>query len=42
MKTIRLTAVLFEMLQELSKKDRMKPEQYLDKVIKGLYQQTFK
>ena len=42
MKNIRLTAVLFEMLQELSKKNRMKPEQYLDKVIKALYQDTFK
>jgi hypothetical protein len=42
MKTIRLTAVLFEMLQELSKKDRTRTEQYLEKVIKSLYQEKFK
>jgi hypothetical protein len=39
MKNIKLSAVLFEMLLELSKKSRQKPEDFIETVIKHLYQQ---
>lgn len=38
MKNIKITAVVYEMLLELSKKSRQKPEDFIESTIKGLYQ----
>jgi hypothetical protein len=38
MKYIKLTAVVYEMLLELSKKSRQKPEDFIESTIKSLYQ----
>ena len=37
MKTIKLNALVYEMLLELSKKDRKKPEDFIETTIKNLY-----
>jgi len=42
MKTIKLNAVLSEMLLELSKKERISSDAYIEKMIKLLYQDKFK
>jgi len=42
MKNIQLSAVVYEMLQELSKKARQQPKQYYEQVVKDLYASTFK
>lgn len=39
MKFIKVSLVAFEMLQELSKKNRKTPDAYMEEVIKTLYQQ---
>jgi hypothetical protein len=38
MKNIKLTAVVYEMLLELSKKNKQKPEDYIETIIKSSYQ----
>lgn len=38
MKYVKLTAVVYEMLIELAKKNRQKPEEYVEATIKSLYQ----
>ena len=37
MKTIKLNALVYEMLLELSKKDRKTPEVFVEATIKNLY-----
>jgi hypothetical protein len=38
MKNIKISAVVYEMLLELSKKSRQKPEDFIESTIKSLYQ----
>jgi len=38
MKTIKISALAYEMLLELSKKDRKKPDDFVEQAIKNLYQ----
>jgi hypothetical protein len=38
MKTIKLSSTAYEMVVELSKKERKKPDDYVEQVIKNLYQ----
>jgi len=38
MKNIRISAISYEMLMELSKRNRKKAEEYLEEQIKSLYQ----
>ena len=37
MKTIKVSSVVYEMLQSLSKKARLKPEVYVDKLLQNVY-----
>ena len=38
MKTIKITALVFEMLIEISKKKRIRPDDLIDKLIKNEYE----
>jgi predicted CopG family antitoxin len=38
MKTIKLSSLAYEMLMELSKRDRKKPDDFVEQLIKSLYQ----
>jgi predicted CopG family antitoxin len=42
MKTIQVSTVVYEMLQELSKKARQQPKAYYEQVVRDLYSSTFK
>jgi len=41
MKTIKVGPVVYEMLQALSKKKKIKPEFLMDKIIKEAYAEIF-
>jgi hypothetical protein len=38
MKNIKISSLAYEMLLELSKKSRSKPEEFIENTIKALYQ----
>jgi hypothetical protein len=38
MKSIRISALAYEMLLELSKKNKKKPDDFIEMMIKDLYQ----
>lgn len=38
MKTVKLSSLAYEMLMELSKKSKKKPDDYVEQMIKSLYQ----
>lgn len=38
MKNLKISALAYEMLLELSKKNRSKPEDFIENTIKNLYQ----